>query len=113
MRQLSKVDHMVRSLDRLLSKNIALLNKRIKQLEKLRSEFDDLYEVVHLEVEHAREIQREYEETIEALNSKCKVLEEATIPTLVDQHKLLHEIYKTDIAAAVSRQVALTMKAEQ
>lgn len=71
-----------------------------------------LSEKVSDELDETRGLQSQYEEALEAANSKMKIQDEITIPGLVSSSKLLLKRTEADIANEVRRQAGYTSPEE-
>lgn len=75
-------------------------------LEKLKSRVVSIVETSMEELEAAEHVQRQYNETVETLQSELRVLRDVTVPGLVAANKLCLAELDSWTAVQVRRQVA-------
>jgi predicted nucleic acid-binding Zn-ribbon protein len=81
------------------------LEKKQGELKVIRRLFNDTYDEAEAMVEQSRSLIDKYEPTMEALRSKCEVLEDTLVPELVAAHRLALERIDADIALQIRRRV--------
>lgn len=91
------------------AKNQKLIRRQLaskkKQLEHTRRHLGKLADSLEDNIQYAENLLVKSEREMESLRSRLKVAEDVTIPTLVEQHKLVLERSVADTAEQVRRQV--------
>ncbi len=83
----------------------AALEQKRGELKTLRRLFNDTYDEALELVEQSKAMIDKYEPTMEALRSKCEVLEDTLVPELVAAHRLALERIDADISLQIRRRV--------
>ena len=82
------------------------LSRRKKELEELQAVLVFTQKTMDESVQNATDLLKNYQEQLEAARSKLKIMEEVTVPTLMQQNQTLLEMWKAETAIQVRRQVA-------
>jgi chromosome segregation ATPase len=77
-----------------------------KRLDALYESISTLRDEINARLETAETLERHHQTAIEALRAENQVLNEVTVPTLVNQHKLIMQRCDADLAVQTRRQVA-------
>lgn len=76
------------------------------QLDSIRSDLVQSENRLREVIDEALSVQKRYEEQLEKANSKVRIYEEVTVPTLIQQNRVLLEMWKAETDIQVRRQVA-------
>lgn len=77
-----------------------------KKLDSIRNEVVQSENRLREAIDEALSVQKRYEEQLEKANSKVRIYEEVTVPTLIQQNRVLLEMWKAETDIQVRRQVA-------
>lgn len=114
VREIRNVSKQTRKASLAVGRSVCRLERCRKKLASDRRLLNAITETVAEDLDRADETvadvlreHRSYEEAMEALNSKLKVVEEITVPALVESHKVQLERWKAETAVQVRRQVSV------
>jgi t-SNARE complex subunit (syntaxin) len=93
-------------LSRQQKKNRRQLSERKNELDIIKAAVLEAEERLRETIDEALKIHKRYETQLEAANDRIKVMEEMTIPTLVQSNELLLERWRAETTVQVRRRTA-------
>ena len=103
--QVNNLSMRLSRLDRRRAKSRRELSARKSELDLIKSALEVAEDRLRETVDEAVKIQKQYEEQLDAALSKVRILEESTVPCLMQQNQTLLKFWEAETAVQVRRQV--------
>ncbi len=107
-RQLGSLHERLDGLERSRVQLMGELDRRLESLQVMEARLGNLSGDVRKDIERTKALIQKYEEQLEAVQSKLRVAEESTIPTLVAANKTFVDRWDAESSVYIRRQVAIS-----
>ena len=104
-RKMNRTLHRLELLEKHRKRSLHSLNKRKKEIELAHNDLSLLAQRLSDSLEEAVKVQKEYQEQLEGAQSQLRIMEDVTVPALLQQNQTLLEMWKAETAIQIRRQV--------
>lgn len=102
----------IESADKSCRRNLRELNKRKRELDEAIERVSETEARLSGTIEEAKKVHKKYKERLDSAQSKLKIMEEVTLPTLLQQNEKIIEMWKAETSVYIMRQVATNQSQE-
>lgn len=104
--QIRRFSKELESTEKLRKRSLKNLTRRRKELDSIRDSVVEVEERLRETVDEAQRLHRQYKDQLEAAQSKLKIMEEVTLPTLIQQNQKIIEMWKYETSVHIMKQIA-------